>query len=294
MVDLSTFRGVAALTLMFLNTLFWAIPVHLLALTKLVIRSSSWQVTCAKCLMKTVNCWIWGILTALRLTQRTVYDISGRENLSTSEWYFINSNHRSWADILVLLVSLHGYIPFPKFFLKRELFKIPILGTAWWALDYPFMERYSKEFLEKNPHLKGKDLETTRRMCERYKHTPVSILNFIEGTRFTPAKHERQKSPYRHLLKPKAGGFAFALAAMDGKIRKIIDVTIIYPKRNFTFWDYLCGRVDRIRVIVKTLSVPDEFLYGDYENDASFRERFQSWVTNLWEEKDRLLDEHLC
>jgi 1-acyl-sn-glycerol-3-phosphate acyltransferase len=290
---ISNLRGVAAITLMLIDTLFWAVPVHLFALIKLLVTDRTWQAKYSRLLMDTVNFWIWGILTALRLTGKTVYDIRGREQLSTSEWYFINCNHQSWADILVLLNTFHGHIPFFKFFLKRQLFKIPILGTAWWALDYPFMDRHSKEFIEKNPHLKGKDLETTRKACERYHHTPVSILNFVEGTRFSREKHAGQQSPYRHLLKPKAGGFAFTLAAMDGRIRKIIDVTIIYPRRDFTFWDFLCGRIAKVTVLVKTMPVPDEFIRGDYENDPIFRERFQAWVSGLWEDKDRTLDEYL-
>lgn len=289
-----TLRGVIAISLMSMNTVFWAIPVHLLAFTKLLIRSHAWQVTCARLLMDTVTCWIWGILAALRVTQDTVYDIKGREGLSTSQWYFLNCNHQSWSDILVLLIAFNGHIPFFKFFLKKQLLWVPLLGTSWWALDYPFMERFSKEFLDRNPHMKGTDLATTRRMCERYRHTPVSILNFIEGTRFTREKHARQGSPYRHLLKPRAGGFAFALAAMDGMIRDVIDVTIIYPRGVFTFWDYLCGRIDKIAVRVKKMQVPEVFLSGDYENDKDFREGFQAWVCTLWEEKDHLIEESMA
>lgn len=286
----SVMNGIIALSLMFINTLLWAVPVHIFALTKILIRSRSWQRSVARVLMETVNCWIRGILAALRLTQKTRYDIRGLHGLSRSEWYFINCNHQSWSDILVLLVAFHGQVPFFKFFLKKELFWIPLLGTSWWALDYPFMKRYSKSFLEQNPHLKGKDLETTRKVCEKYRHTPVSILNFIEGTRFTPEKHARQRSPYRHLLMPKSGGFAFALAAMDGKITRVLDVTIVYPPGPFDFWDYLCGRIPDISVRVRKLAVPSEILAGDYQNDPVFRDRFQAWVRALWEEKDRLID----
>jgi 1-acyl-sn-glycerol-3-phosphate acyltransferase len=285
-------RGVIAISLMVFNTVFWSIPVHLLAVTKLLIRSDKWQVTCARLLMGTVTCWIWGILAALRLAQDTAYNIEGRQGLSRKEWYFLNCNHQSWADILVLLVTFHGHIPFFKFFLKKQLIRVPLLGTAWWALDYPFMERFSKNFLEKNPHMKGKDLETTRKACERYRHTPVAILNFIEGTRFTKEKHARQQSPYRHLLRPKAGGFAFALAAMDGKIRNMLDVTIIYPPALFTFWDYLCGRIETIAVRIEKIPVPDDFLQGDYLNDESFRDRFQAWVSELWQQKDDFIERY--
>ena len=62
--------------------------------------------------------------------------------------------------------------------------------------------------VEKYPEKKGKDIEATRKSCERYKDEPITLINFIEGTRFTPEKHAVQRSPYQHLLKPKAGGLA--------------------------------------------------------------------------------------
>ncbi len=287
-----TLRGVIAISLIIMNTLFWATPIHILALTKLLIHKDAWQRACARAIMFFGNGWITGINKIIRATQATVYNIEGLTGLSKKQWYFINCNHQSWADILVLFFTFHGYVPFLKFFLKKELFKVPVMGTAWWALDYPFMERFSKEYLKKNPHMKGKDFETTKKACERYRHTPVSILNFIEGTRFTKENHARQESPYRHLLRPKAGGFAFALAAMDGKISNILDVTIIYSQRPDSFWDYLCGRIEKISVKVKKMPVPQEFLGGDYQNDEAFRGRIQSWVCDLWQEKDDLIERH--
>ena len=155
------------------------------------------------------------------------------------------------------------------------------------------MKRYSKKFLDAHPEKRGTDLETTKKMCERYRHTPVTILNFIEGTRFTPQKHSRQHSPYRRLLRPKAGGFAFALNAMDGKIKRMLDVTIVYPDGPHTFWDFLCGRVSHIIVRVKEQIIPDRFLHGNYMSDAVFREDFQMWVGDLWHAKDELIEKLL-
>jgi 1-acyl-sn-glycerol-3-phosphate acyltransferase len=286
----STLLGIICIGLIVLNTLIWAVPVYVLALTKYLVRFKWWQIRCARYLMAAVNGWIWGTLFSLKLTQKITWDIEGAKGLTRKEWYFVNSNHQSWTDILVLLRTFGYKIPFPKFFIKKELFWIPIMGTAWWALDYPYMKRYSREYLEKYPEKRGKDLETTKKMCERYRHTPVSILNFIEGTRFTPEKHKRQESPYRHLLRPKAGGFAFALNAMDGKIKKMLDVTIVYPQGAVRFWDFLCGRISPIVVRVKEHVIPEEFLHGNYLDDEKFRDRFQGWVRELWEEKDRFID----
>lgn len=288
----ATARGVISITLMFLNTFFWAIPFHILALTKVLIKNDAWQRTCARIIMAAGNCWIYGQNGILRLTQPTVYEVRGLEGLSKKEWYFVNCNHQSWADILVLFYAFTGHIPFFKFFLKKELFWVPLLGISWWALDYPFMERFSRSFLEKNPHMRGKDMETTKKACERYRHTPVSILNFLEGTRFTPHKHAKQGSPYRHLLKPKAGGFAFALAAMDGKISTILDVTIIYSEKGRSFWDFLCGRIGTITVLAQKIPVSVGTLTGDYQNDDAFRDRLQSWVCDLWQDKDELIEKH--
>ncbi len=284
--------GVISITLMVLNTIFWAIPFHILALTKVLSRNEAWHRVCTHITTAGGNCWIRGQNAILRLTQPTVYEIRGLEGLSRKEWYFVNCNHQSWADILVLFRAFTGHIPFFKFFLKKELFWVPLLGISWWALDFPFMKRYSRSFLEKNPHMRGKDMETTRKACERYRHTPVSILNFLEGTRFTPDKHAKQGSPYRHLLKPKAGGFAFALEAMDGRISAILDVTIIYSEKGLSFWDFLCGRVARITVIAKKLPVSVEALTGDYSNDDAFRGRLQTWVCDMWQDKDELIEQH--
>ena len=285
-----TLLGITCVGFVILNTLFWAVPVHALALTKLIIPCEGWQIRCARYIMTVVRGWIWGILVSLKLTQKVQWDINDLSGIKRDEWYFLNSNHQSWTDIVVLLRTFGNAIPFPKFFLKKELAWIPIFGSAFWALDYPYMKRYSKKFLDAHPEKRGTDLETTKKMCERYRHTPVTILNFIEGTRFTPQKHSRQHSPYRRLLRPKAGGFAFALNAMDGKIKRMLDVTIVYPDGPHTFWDFLCGRVSHIIVRVKEQVIPDRFLHGNYVSDAVFREDFQGWVGNLWHVKDTLIE----
>lgn len=235
----------------------------------------------------------------LPLLPRIEWDIERPPGLSRDKWYFVLSNHQSWVDIMVLFYtfsgSLRGPIPFLKYFLKQELIWLPFLGQAMYALDYPFMKRYSKEKLEKHPELKGRDVETTRRSCEKFRDTPVSVMNFLEGTRFTPAKHDQQGSPYRHLLKPKAGGMAFTLSALGSRMHCLLDTTIVYPGGIPTFMDFASGRVRRIIVRVHQREIPAEAFVLDYESDAAFRTRFQDWTAALWSEKDaeitRLLGE---
>jgi len=112
------------------------------------------------------------------------------------------------------------------------------------------------------------------------------VMNFVEGTRFTEAKHAEQQSPFKHLLKPRAGGVAFVVNAMGDIIRTIIDVTVVYPDGRPGFMDLLAGRVRHVRVHVRELPIPADLMGGDYQNDPAYRERFQRWFTQLWAEKD--------
>ena len=56
------------------------------------------------------------------------WDVEGVETLDRSEWYLVLANHQSWVDIAVLQRIFHRKIPFLKFFIKKELLWLPILG----------------------------------------------------------------------------------------------------------------------------------------------------------------------
>ena len=282
-------RGVASLLLYVVNTLFWGSQLFAVAFLKFVIPLKRWRKFCTILLNGIANNWIAVNNFNQRCTAKIRWDVEGLDDLKRNEWYMVLSNHQSWVDILVLQRIFHRKIPFLKFFLKKELIWVPVLGLAWWALDFPFMKRYSQAFLEKHPHLKGRDLETTRKACEKFKTIPVSVMNFAEGTRFMAAKHKRQQSPYRNLLRPKAGGMAFVFQAMGEQLHRIVDVTIAYPGGKKSFWEFLCGKVDEIKVSVRTYPLSRELL-GDYFNDSEYRQRFQAWVNGLWEEKDRQIE----
>jgi len=193
----------------------------------------------------------------------------------------------------VLQHLLNRRIPLLKFFIKQQLIWVPVMGLAWWALDFPFMRRHTEDFLKKHPEMRGKDQETTRRACAKFALIPTSVMNFLEGTRFTPAKHAKQNSPYKHLLKPKAGGMALALNAMGDKFQSILDVTIVYPDGAPTFRQFLRGDLQRVIVRVHNLPIPAHLLSGDYTQDAAFREAFSQWVQQLWRDKDAQISELL-
>lgn len=282
----SPLKGVLSFLLYILNTLFWFIPLMALAVLKL-LPIKRWQAWMSYLVDAIAVAWISINNLTTRIFTSIKWRVSGLESLSRKDWYLIVANHQSWADILILQNIFNRKIPFIKFFLKKELLYVPFMGLAWWALDFPFMKRYSKQLLKKRPELQGKDIETTRKACEKFRFKPVSIMNFVEGTRFTQAKHDKQQSAFSHLLKPKAGGTAFVLGTMGEQLHKLLDVTIHYPQGIPSFWDYISGKVHAITVNIKVLPISKD-LIGDY-NDQAYRERFQQWLNQLWLEKDQLL-----
>lgn len=282
-------RGLLSLTLFVVMTLLVSVPLIILSLAKLLLQKTPLRAGLTRALDEVASAWVSLNNAHQRLLLPTRIVATGPSEFDAPQWFMLVVNHQSWVDILVLLRTFNRRLPYWKFFLKTSLLWIPVLGLAFWALDFPYMRRHSKEEIERDPSLAGRDLEMTRRQCQRYASHPVTIISYLEGTRFTWEKHRKQQSPYRHLLIPKAGGLAFTLAAMDGRLQQLLDVTIHYPGGVPTFWDYVCGRVERINLDVKVRDIGPERV-GDYTEDAAFRENMHQWVNSLWEEKDQLLD----
>ncbi len=278
-------RGVLSMLLFVLNLVFWIIPFYVIALVKL-LPVTSLHVRCLRGLEGVAARWIDGN-NAIAALHGIEFDVRGAEGLRMDDWYLLSSNHQSWCDVFALQYAFNRRIPFLRFFIKKQLIWVPLLGLAWWAIELPFLHRHSREMLQKHPELRKQDLESTRRACEPCRHRPTTIISFLEGTRFTPAKHDAQSSPFRYLLKPKVGGLAFALSALGEVMNNFLDVTIVYSRRGATFWDLMCGRISRIVIDIERHTIPKELFGGDYTNDAAYRERFKDWVYALWEHKDR-------
>lgn len=255
------------------------------ALVKLALPFAAVRRALDRVLMALAQTWVGVNGAWMALVQRMRWDVQGLDGLRRRGWYLVSSNHQSWVDILVLQKVFHRRVPFLKFFLKRQLLFVPVMGLAWWALDFPFMRRRSGS--------RAQDLATARKACEKFRQVPTSVMNFLEGTRFCPAKQAAQQSPYRHLLKPKVGGLATALGAMGERFDALLDVTIVYPEGVPSFWDLLSGQVGRVVVRVHEREIPSELLGGDYEGDPAFRARMQGWVQAMWTEKDARIEEIL-
>ena len=286
----SPIKGSISLLLYTVNTLLWVLPILLFSLLKVMLPFNGWRKICSYLLDMMASNWISVNSLIQGLTHSTKLTVIGDTDLSRKNWYLVVANHQSWVDILVIQRVMNGKIPFLKFFLKSELIWVPILGIAWWALDFPFMKRFSQSYLKKNPHMKGKDIEATRKACEKFKYKPVSVMNFVEGTRFTPVKHDKQGSPYDNLLRPRAGGIAFALHAMGNYLTHIVNVSIYYPEGRPTFWQFICGEVQEVIVQIDVEAVSEKHV-GDYFHDKSFKRDFQVWLNDMWLTKDKTLSE---
>ncbi|MCG8906564.1 acyltransferase [Pseudomonas sp. DP-17] len=284
-----TLRGILATLILVTSTLCWCIPLLGMSIIKLLLPFNAAQLALSKVMSVIAESWITCNKGWMNLVRNTDWDVKGLQGLHYDHSYLVTSNHQSWVDILVLQYQLNRHIPLLRFFLKQELIWVPVIGLCWWALDFPFMKRYTKAYLAKHPEKKGKDLETTRKACAKFSRIPVAIFNFLEGTRFTQAKHDEQKSPFPHLLKPKAGGIAFVLDAMGEQLRTLVNVTIHYPDGRPTFWCLLSGRLRSVVVRFEEMEIPRQFIGRSYDQDEGYRAEFQLWVNQLWERKDQLL-----
>ncbi|MBS0557743.1 MAG: acyltransferase [Proteobacteria bacterium] len=273
-----------------ISTVLHVTPLFIVALAKALLPFARVRTVANAMLTGIAESWIDVNSRAIDSFTRTRLRVRDEADLRIDGHYLVLANHQSWVDILVLQKIFNRRIPLLRFFLKRQLFWVPLLGLAWWALDFPFMGRYTPRQIARNPALAGRDISATRRACAKFSTIPVAIMNFVEGTRFTAAKQAGQKSPYRHLLKPKSGGVAFVLNAMGPGLHAILDVSIAYPAGAPSMLDLFADRIPEVRVRVRQRPIPAELAQGNYQDDREFRVRFQQWMNTLWREKDADLD----
>ncbi|MFC3194403.1 acyltransferase [Marinicella sediminis] len=286
---LHTLKGILAALVFILNTVFMVTLLLILALFKFLIPIPGFRVWVSRWLVGVAESWVTINSQGHRLLHGEKIMIEQMPELNRDEWYLVVANHRSMVDIPVLQAVFNKQIPFLKFFLKQQLIWVPFLGLAWWALDFPFMKRYSRAFVKKHPHLKGKDMEQTQKSCEKFKHFPTTVINFVEGTRFTVEKHQAQQSPYEYLLKPKAGGIGFVLGSMGEQMKQLLLVTVAYPGGAPSFWQYLSGRFAPAMLSCEKIVIPDTLLNKNYQTDENFKRELFKWSENLWYKQDNKL-----
>ncbi|WP_300000667.1 acyltransferase [uncultured Cedecea sp.] len=287
---LSPFVLILSVVLTILVTIACSVPIIIAGAIKLLLPIASVSRAMSAFAELMMYCWCEALALLIQLNPHLVWDIQGLEGLSKKSWYLLICNHQSWADIVILCVLFRKHIPMNKYFLKQQLAWIPFLGLACWALGMPFMKRYSRGYLLRHPERRGKDIDTTRRSCLKFRNHPTTIVNFVEGSRFTPEKSRQTRSSFKNLLAPKAAGIAMALSVLGDQFNKLLNVTLCYPENiQSPFYDMLSGKMTRIIVRISLLPVTED-LHGDYLNDNNFKRRFQLWLNTLWDEKDSQLE----
>ena len=283
------FVGIASTVCLLSNMVFWSSLLFLAGILRLIVPFKDWRnfwtsvtIVVGEACISCNNVWI-------TVLHRPSIEISGMEDVKKNNWYVATSNHQSWGDILVLQKITNRKIPLLRFFMKDVLKWIPIVGIVGWALDMPFLKRYSQEQMEKDPSLRGKDLKQMKKAFKRLEVNPGTVFSFAEGTRFTEEKHKAQSSLFTYLLRPKAGGVGVTLSTMPF-ISTLLDFSISYASETKTFWDFLCGNMSEIRIRVRKLDIPKHLLNKDYSTQIEYREELKKWLYEIWESKDNFLN----
>lgn len=281
-------RGVTVGSVITGSTFLHGPPVLALGLTKLFKQSHKVDETN----IQLTNSWLsvnnWLIDHVLPHLQWDI-QVDPELDLSLHGRYLMICNHQSWVDTTVNQYFGVSRMPLTRFFTKWELIFIPFVGQAFKILGFPMMKRHTKAQIAKNPELKKRDMEEARKACRQLLSQPFTLLNYLEGTRFTPEKHQAQNSPYQNLLKPKAGGLALALNILGDEIDALVDMTIVYPDGAPEYQDFWLGDVSKIAINLRKIHIPDWVKNGNYEDDEDYRQRFQHWVDEIWTEKDQLI-----
>ena len=281
--------GGLSVVVLFVNTVVCTSILNLLSVLKILCPSGILRTRMRRLLTRIAEAWASVnhlVIDALGVN----WDLRVPASLRHDGCYVVSCNHQSWVDIIVLQKAFNRRIPFMRFFIKQQLIWVPFLGLSWWALDFPFMKRYSRAQLLRKPELRGRDMESARRACAKFASAPVSMMSFLEGTRFTASKRDQQNAPYRNLLNPRAGGLAQVLFSLGDRLDSMIDVTIIYPDGSPSMWDLVSGRLQRVVLLAKEVSIAADLRSRNYRSDQAFKRELERWISQFWQEKDELID----
>lgn len=276
-----------------LNSIVIAIPIMVLGLIRFFIPLKAVMIMVEKTNYLLYKLWVLNNRIIIAITNNIKWHITGDEIPFTKKSCIVISNHLSWVDILFIGMIYSGRIPITKFFMKHSLIYIPFVGLACYALGMPFLRRYSREQLLKNPELRKKDMATTKKVCQNLAIAPTALINFLEGTRYTQEKALKARSNYQHLMPPKVASFALALGEIANKIDFIYNTTLCYPDNtNKPFIDLLMGRMKNVYVKVEIIKTEKD-MCGDYLNDKEYKHNITMKMRKLWQEKDAYLDKLL-
>ncbi len=292
----SPMRLIVISSLLFLNLLVYGTLFNLVLFWKL-LPTAPIKLATRKALNRIGEWWIHNNyliskLNGVRIETVGLDNPEIRPDLS----YLMICNHQAFTDIFVLQSIFNRKISLIKFFIKQELIFTPILGLAWWGLDFPFVKRYTRNQIKQNPKLAGKDLKSVEKTCRKYMNMPVVILNFLEGHRRTPERmiqgSRNGSMPFHFLLKPRSAGISVVGTVLRNRLHGVIDVTIVYPRDRSSFKDLLSGKTRKIKVIVKFIPIELVPLEKDVKKAALSR-NMHRWAMEQWKIKDSILQSEI-
>ncbi len=284
-------KGFLSVAFIALNTATACALLYLMTLLRLPL-TGAWRSALTRRMDLTIDLWVSAnklIIKVLRLIQIEVEWPT--EPLRRDRWYMVVSNHQTWTDIIMLQSVLRPALPPLKFFTKRELIWLPLLGLAMKLLGFPYVRRARQTGGGNGQAAAGKDRDAITAACAVFRNHPTAVLSFLEGTRFTPAKRDARNSRFQHLLNPKIGGLSAVIAGLAEELDTLVDVTIHYPGEPPGFWEFLQGKCPRARMRVAAHRLSGELRDPD---SAVQRAKVGAFVEALWRAKDARLSEAIA
>ena len=200
------------------------------------------------------------------------------------------SNHQSWADIFIVQMITNRKVPMLKFFMKFVLIYVPVIGICWWALDMPFLKRYSKDQLERNPSLRGKDFASMKRSLKSIVSIQSLFLVLPKVPDSLQQKYKDQNSPSIICLNPKKEDWLPQYQQCQDSIRLLTSQLFTNQKKKLL--GFLERNMNNARIFVQSLDIPDKFKISQLHENDGLRKEFKDWLNEIWHKKDKLINEN--
>ncbi|CAO3587207.1 unnamed protein product [Absidia cylindrospora] len=115
--------------------------------------------------------------------KKAQFTFSG-DDIPSGESALVISNHRSWTDFYMIhsMALRRSMLPNCKYFVKDSIKWFPFFGWGMWFAGFPFVRRNWMQDQNKINHTFAKFKELK---------TPAWIINYVEGSRFTPEKSQQ-------------------------------------------------------------------------------------------------------
>ncbi len=228
------------------------------------------------------NTW-WGLCVVLARFVHGVRIVLTGDSIPRKENAIVVSNHQQMPDItfLMFLAKAKGRLGDLKWFVKDSIKYVPGIG---WGMVF-----IGCVFVKRNWTRDQASIERTFAWLNKGR-VPFWIINFAEGTRLTPKKLAQSKEfaasknmePLNHVLLPRTKGFvASVIGLRENHLDAVYDITIAYKDGVPTLGQYVAGAAKAAHFHIRRYTKQDL---------PHSEESLSEWLSNRFQEKDRLLD----